>query len=47
MTTHHVYNLRTGRIVLRGTLAGCLSAAQAWGRANPGSFQVRPNSPTT
>jgi hypothetical protein len=40
--THVVFNTRTRCIVLEGTQAQCLSAADTWNKASPRTFVVRP-----
>ncbi len=41
--THQIYNTRTNAVVLKGTQAQCLSAAQSWARNTaPGTYRTEP-----
>jgi hypothetical protein len=41
--SYEIFNTKTRAVVLRGTQAQCLNAAQSWSRnAQPGEFTVRP-----
>lgn len=41
--THQIYNTRTRAVVLEGTQAQCLSAAQAWSaNVAAGTFRTEP-----